>query len=130
MFSHTVIHGMSEKFWNTTMRSSPGPAISLPSRTMPPALALSSPAMMLSSVDLPQPECPTIVTNSPFSMRKCTSLKTQRSPAPSEPEKYFVTWSISRKDILLRVGELLRQPAESQVEQDADRADSQNREDD
>ena len=32
-----VIHGMSEKFWNTTMRSIPGRRISRPSRTTPPA---------------------------------------------------------------------------------------------
>jgi len=91
MLSNTVIHGMSEKFWNTTMRSMPGRRISRPSRTTPPAEGRSRPAMMLSSVLLPHPEWPTIVTNSPCSMAKCTSRKTQTSPPPSGAGKTFVT---------------------------------------
>ena len=82
MLSNTVIHGMSEKFWNTTMRSMPGPVISRPESTTPPALGCSSPAMMLSRVLFPQPEWPIIVTNSPSAMLKATSLNTL-TPAKS-----------------------------------------------
>ena len=96
MLSKTVIHGISEKFWNTTMRSIPGRRTSRPSRTTPPAEGCSRPAMMLSSVLLPQPEWPTIVTNSPCSILKCTSRKTHTSPGPSVAGNSFVTWSISR----------------------------------
>ena len=35
MFSNTVIHGISEKFWKTTIRSMPGPAISRPPERRP-----------------------------------------------------------------------------------------------
>src|SRR3954454_11820341 len=43
-----------------------------------PALALSSPATMLSSVDLPQPEGPTSTVNSPLSMSRLIPFSTSR----------------------------------------------------
>src|SRR5712672_2959977 len=57
--------GSSEWFWNTTPRSGPGPVISRLARKTWPSLGSSSPATMLSSVDLPQPECPISETKSP-----------------------------------------------------------------
>jgi hypothetical protein len=53
-------------FWNTTARSGPGPAISRPSQISTPSVGVVSPATRLSSVDLPQPECPISAMNSPF----------------------------------------------------------------
>src|SRR6478735_3192142 len=43
-----------------------------------PALALSSPATMLSSVDLPQPEGPTSTVNSPLSISRSIPFSTSR----------------------------------------------------
>src|SRR4051812_1514589 len=43
-----------------------------------PALGRSSPAMMLSSVDLPQPDGPTSTANSPLSMSRSMPFSTSR----------------------------------------------------
>src|SRR5213078_1848924 len=43
-----------------------------------PALGRSSPATILSSVDLPQPEGPTSTVNSPLSMSRSIPFKTSR----------------------------------------------------
>src|SRR5882757_6358567 len=43
-----------------------------------PALGLSSPATMLSSVDLPQPDGPTSTVNSPLSMSRSIPFNTSR----------------------------------------------------
>src|SRR5689334_5617335 len=51
------------------------------SMTMSPSLTLSSPAIMLSSVDLPQPEGPTSTRNSPAST--ATSMPFKISVAPN-----------------------------------------------
>jgi hypothetical protein len=53
-----------------------------------PELCCSSPAMILSSVDLPQPEAPRRTTNSPSAMSRSTPLST--SVLPND----FLTWSI------------------------------------
>src|SRR3954452_12840866 len=49
-----------------------------PPISMLPALARSSPAMMLSRVDLPQPDGPTSTANSPLSMSRLMPLSTSR----------------------------------------------------
>ncbi len=46
---------------------------------------------MFNRVDLPHPEWPTIVRNSPSERPKATSRKTQSSPGPSGAGKFFVT---------------------------------------
>ena len=43
-----------------------------------PALGRSSPATMLSSVDLPQPDGPTSTVNSPLSMSRLIPFNTSR----------------------------------------------------
>jgi hypothetical protein len=65
-----------------TARSGPGPAISRPSSTAPPFVAGVSPATILSSVDFPQPECPMIETNSPFSIESVMPRSTSVSAEP------------------------------------------------
>ncbi len=70
MLSAALIHGSSDGAWKTTPRSGPGPAISLCATTTEPSLIEVSPATIDSTVDLPQPECPRIETNSPSSMRR------------------------------------------------------------
>src|SRR6185503_19410255 len=80
-------------------------------------------------VDLPQPEWPTIVTNSPSSIENATSANTQRSPPGCG--KCLVTWSISRNAMpLLAVRQRPRQAAEAGVERHADEADREDGEDD
>src|SRR5438132_14360036 len=64
------------------------PLISTPSTRMRPELMGSSPAMILSSVDLPQPDGPTSTQNSPSSMVSDNSGMTVVWP------KAFVTLSI------------------------------------
>ena len=63
-FSKQVSQGSSEWFWNTTARSGPGAEISRLSQISTPLVGSVSPAIRLSSVDLPQPEWPMRVTNS------------------------------------------------------------------
>src|SRR5262245_55345265 len=46
--------------------------MSMPSTSTWPELGVSTPPMMCSSVDLPEPEGPTMATNSPFSTLKLT----------------------------------------------------------
>ena len=58
----------------------------LPSISMSPEVASSRPAMMRSSVDLPQPEGPTKTTNSPSRTSRSTPLMT------SVEAKDFLTW--------------------------------------
>ncbi len=70
-----VRHGKSwAKSWNTTPRSMPWPTTFLPPMRISPAAGAMNPAMMLSSVDLPQPDGPTMQTNSEAPMSKLTSL--------------------------------------------------------
>ena len=63
-FSSTVSQGNSAYCWKTMPRSGPGPSTGLPSTVTLPLVGSSSPPMMLSSVDFPQPEGPTTQTNS------------------------------------------------------------------
>ena len=70
-----VRHGNScAKSWNTTPRSMPWPVTALPPMRISPPVGGRKPAMMLSSVDLPQPDGPTMQRNS-----DCSILKLVRS---------------------------------------------------
>ena len=70
-----VRHGNSwAKSWNTTPRSRPWPVTVLPPMRISPEAGARKPAIMLSKVDLPQPDGPTMQTNSEASMLKLTSL--------------------------------------------------------
>jgi hypothetical protein len=79
-FWYTVSQGSSEWFWNTTARSGPGAFTSLPSTMTPPEVALSRPATMFSTVDLPQPEWPISEMYSPRLMSRLMSLSTGLPP--------------------------------------------------
>ena len=52
----------------------PCPVTGLPSMRISPAAGVRKPAMMLSKVDLPQPDGPTMQTNSDGAMVKLMSL--------------------------------------------------------
>ena len=79
-FSKQVSQGSSEWFWNTTARSGPGAAISRLSQSSTPLVGRVRPAIRLSSVDLPQPEWPIRVTNSPCSTLRSISRRAWKRP--------------------------------------------------
>src|SRR6185369_9095860 len=79
-FSKQVSHGSSEWFWNTTPRSGPGPAISRFAQIRLPCVGVVRPAMRLSKVDLPQPECPISATNSPLATVRLISRSATNGP--------------------------------------------------
>src|SRR5471030_409728 len=86
MFSNTVMCGYSAYDWNTIARSRFDDGSAVMSRLSSCRLPLSMtsrPAIMRSSVDLPQPDGPTKTTNSPFSICRSTPLIAWWSP------KYF-----------------------------------------
>jgi hypothetical protein len=66
-FSSALSHGSSAApaSWKNITRSLPAPRIGAPSKSTLPPLALSKPARMLRSVDLPQPDGPSRQTSSP-----------------------------------------------------------------
>ena len=59
-------------FLNEETLPSSSLVVSTPSTSILPEVGLSSKPIMLSSVDFPEPELPTIRTNSPFSTEKST----------------------------------------------------------
>ena len=64
-FSLTVSHGKTAYCWKTTPRSGPGPVMRWPSTATEPVVGSRKPAMVFSSVVLPQPEGPSRQMNSP-----------------------------------------------------------------
>src|SRR5688572_10930582 len=90
-FSSAVSAGRSWNDWNTkptfmarrrARASSSSPPRSTPSRSTVPALGVSRPARMASSVDLPEPEAPTTATASPRVTSRSISRKMTRSLVP------------------------------------------------
>src|SRR5690606_1632613 len=119
MFCSTVIHGNTEPCCEIMIPLRLGPLRLFPSIRIAPRSAFSNPAMMLSMVDLPQPEGPTIATNSPSATSKLTSSTTARSPNPL----LIPSMTILLADIApLHHVELLEQ-AGGAVEQQPDHAD-------
>ena len=76
-----VAQGSSAKSWNTKARSGPGPSIGLPLTSTLPPVAGISPAMILSSVVLPQPLGPSSVVSWPRG--KLTLMSRRASTPPS-----------------------------------------------
>ncbi|KAG1439586.1 hypothetical protein G6F57_019341 [Rhizopus arrhizus] len=72
--------GSSEWFWNTTARSGPGPVISRSAHSSTPLVGRVSPALRFSNVDLPQPEWPISVMNSPCSTVRSMSRSATKAP--------------------------------------------------
>src|SRR4051812_30885635 len=66
-----------------TMPLGLGPWRTAPSMRTSPSLACSKPAMIFISVDLPQPEGPTMATNSPSATDRLTPPTTGRSCLPA-----------------------------------------------
>src|SRR5262245_2208198 len=90
MFRCTVSQGKTEPCWEMTMPLALGPLRGAPSTTTRPVSGRSNPAMMFINVDLPQPEGPTIATNSPSSTLKSMPPMTCRGP-----------WSVAKLLVML-----------------------------
>ena len=80
-FSRTVFQGKSEYCWNTMPRSALGPFTSSPSTVTVPAVGFRKPATAFNSVDFPQPDGPTIETNSPGLTWICVSVTAATEPS-------------------------------------------------
>src|SRR5690606_11925597 len=120
-----LIQGSRLWFWNTTARSGPGPSISRPLHTRPPALASSRPAIRLRTVDLPQPEWPISETNSPRAMLRLMSLRAWKRPFLVS--KCLLTpvssTNLSMAVSLARIVEAPGQPQQALFQRQADQAD-------
>src|SRR6266849_7860433 len=91
-FSSTVRHGKSTGSWNTIPTLRLGPLTRRPSSSTLPDEDDKRPPRIRSSVVLPQPDGPTIVTNSP----SATSSVTSASARIREPAR--VRYVFSRRD--------------------------------
>src|SRR5437899_4540890 len=98
-----------------------------PSSRTSPSSGGTSPAMMLSSVDFPQPMNPTTETNSPRSTASVTFSSTHRSARSMR--NVFETDDTSRNATLCRPQSRFRQPHES-IEREPDEADRDDRQQD
>src|SRR3954469_9252521 len=67
----------------------------LPPMTMSPLVMSSSPTIIRSSVDFPQPEGPTRIMNSPSAMSRLTSL-TAGNPSPYCLTMFFISMEAIR----------------------------------
>src|SRR5437899_9901671 len=76
----TVSHGRSAWLWKITARSRLGPSIAWLSTITVPSDGGSRPARILSTVVLPQPECPMMQTNSPRAIDSHKSSNTIVAP--------------------------------------------------
>src|ERR1700722_1776117 len=109
MFWRAVMVGYSAYDWNTMAMSRSFGATALtilPSIRISPSLALSSPAMIASSVDLPQPDGPTSAMNSPVCASRSMPLRTS-----TEPKRLVSRETVSVAMIAPSLDGALREPA-------------------
>src|SRR5438874_2156633 len=92
-FWATVFHGKSASRWKTKPSRGWTPSTPRPSSVMRPAVTGASPAMRPSRVDLPQPDGPTIDTNSPPLISNETSSMAVNSRASRGSANRRVTCS-------------------------------------
>src|SRR5471032_3064312 len=132
-FFCTVIHGKRPWSWNTMAVSVDGPSISWPATAIWPEVAVSSPAIIMSSVDFPQPERPSRQTNSPSSPTKSmprsastdSVLPGKILPTPTHSMKRFILGCSFRvgREALLPAADIGAREPHQLVGQQADRAD-------
>ena len=75
-------------------RSAPGPVTALPSSRMRPVVGVSSPATMRSSVDLPQPDGPRMVTKSLSATARSVGSSARVGAPPRTAGKMRETFSM------------------------------------
>src|SRR6185503_105658 len=128
----TVRHGSSAWLWKITARSMLGPSIACPSTMTAPSLGVSSPARMLSTVVLPQPEWPMMQVNSPRCIDSQRSSNTVVVPPPGAGKRLVmpsIEMNLSVIGSSLREGDEAGEPREDLVEHHADQPDQQDRDD-
>src|ERR1700722_6965511 len=103
-------------------RSRPGAVMGVPSISNPPEERVSSPPMMRSSVDLPQPEAPTSATNSPVCSVR---LMSRRASKESKRLARWVTCNvlISKPSFLRPWEKFAMEEAQRLVRDQADQPD-------
>src|SRR5256884_9491812 len=79
----TVIQGTQEPRWAIMIPRRLGARTGRPSINTSPRSGCSNPASSLSRVDFPQPDGPTIATNSPTPTLKDISSRADTSPSPA-----------------------------------------------
>src|SRR2546430_13933502 len=82
-FCRTVIQGNTEPRWAIMIPRRLGARTGRPSINTSPRSGCSNPASSLSRVDFPQPDGPTIATNSPTPTVKDISSRADTSPSPA-----------------------------------------------
>src|SRR5262249_25688395 len=122
--------GSSAWLWKITARSMLGPSIAWPSTMTVPSVGWSRPARMLSTVVLPQPECPMIQVNSPRCIDSHRSSNTVVVPPPGAGKRLVmpsIEMNLSVIRTSLREGDEAREAREDLVEHHADQADQEDR---
>src|SRR3979490_1417494 len=89
MLRCTDSHGYSEYDWNTMPRSGPGESAGLPSTRTSPSVGVTRPAATFSSVDLPQPDGPTMQANCPSGT--VSEIFSKARPSPFRVGKRMAT---------------------------------------
>src|ERR687888_776114 len=123
-FRRTVIQGNTDPRWVIRIPRRLGPRIGRPSIRTSPRSAGSNPASTLRSVDLPQPDGPTMETNSPSPTVNDMSSRADTSPSPVL--KLFQTpWTEILAPIDVPPADLPQglEPSHQEVQEQADRAD-------
>src|SRR6185312_14327164 len=86
-----VRHGSKRDCWKTVALSRPGPSIGLPAISMRPESGERRPVTMLRNVVLPQPDGPTMHTNSPSATDRLTLESAGIGSGSSFIQKYLET---------------------------------------
>src|SRR2546421_3199000 len=106
MLRRTESQGYSEYDWKTMPRSAPGSLSGFPSIKTSPSLGWIRPAAMLSRVDLPQPEGPTMQANCPSG-----TVREVRSRARTSRDPVVKRMATSANRISLMTSVQAREPA-------------------
>src|SRR5882724_574238 len=126
----TVSQGSSAWLWKITARSRLGPSIAWLSTITAPADGVSSPARMLSTVVLPQPEWPMMQENSPRPIDSQRSSNTVVLPPPAAGKRLVMPSMEMNLSVIggsFRERDEPRRPRQDLVECHADEADQQDR---
>src|SRR5882672_9726655 len=126
----TVRHGSSAWLWKITARSRLGPSIPWLSTMTAPSDGASRPARMLSTVVLPQPECPMMQVNSPRAMASHRSSNTVVAPPPGAGKRLLMPsmeMNLSPDIASLRKRHKPREPRQHLVKQHPNHPNHQNR---
>src|SRR5256714_14373681 len=130
-FGRTVIQGNTEPRWAIMIPRRLGARTGRPSIRTSPRSGGSNPASTLTRVSLPQPEGPTIATNSPAPTVKDMSSRADTSPSPV-PNVFHTPWTETSAPTGVPPADLLQvlQASHREVQQQSDDADHDHSRDD